>query len=193
MSSLVPLSSPPLRCGRRCISTPSANRKRRDFRKLAPRIALVAGAAVILSASRSICRTSRGQPARRSHLRDGSSLIGADRRGLLFRHLKIAKLACHIRRPRYPERGRNSGKVPIADELFESDPARLQIFNQKGNFATDSLQVQRAAKITTTGDCSEARPVPAAALPSAIRYRREVVVTPIPDHVAQHLRRLGRA
>jgi hypothetical protein len=94
-------------------------------------------------------------------------LIGADRCGLLFRHLKIAKLACHIRRPRYPERGRNSGKVPIADDLFESYPARLQTFNQNRNLAADSLQVQRTAKITTTDDCSEARPLPAAALLSA--------------------------
>jgi hypothetical protein len=28
--------------------------------------------------------------------------------------------------------GRNSGKAPIADALFDSYPARLQIFNQRG-------------------------------------------------------------
>ena len=74
------------------------------------------------------------------------------------------------------------------------DPAfTIAGLQPKGNLAADSLQVQRAVKVTTTDDRSEARPVPAAALLSAIRHRREVVVTPIPDHVAQSCGASGRA
>jgi hypothetical protein len=32
-------------------------------------------------------------------------------------------------------------------------------FNQKKNLAVDSLQTQRAAKVTTTDDCTEAQPM----------------------------------
>jgi hypothetical protein len=64
-----------------------------------------------------------------------------------------------LRASRVPERSRK--KVPIADDMFESHPTRMQVFNQKRNLAVDSLQIQRAAKVTTSDDCSEAQPMAA--------------------------------
>lgn len=44
----------------------------------------------------------------------------------------------------------------MIDELLRSYPARSAL-NQRTRFAADSLQVQRAAKVTTTHGCSVRR------------------------------------
>jgi hypothetical protein len=62
---------------------------------------------------------------------------------LLFRHLKIDKLAWHIAGPiATSEWGCNSGKVTIGDALFDSYPSWLYIPNQNRSLAADSLQIQ---------------------------------------------------
>jgi hypothetical protein len=43
--------------------------------------------------------------------------------------------------------------------MFEIHPTRLWFFNHNKNLAVDSLQIQPAAKVTTTDDCTEPQPM----------------------------------